>query len=98
MKLCLMNRGASTSIISFKVIQECGVEIYESPNQDMMLTDASGQDMNIIGLAKITNNTQSSPDVTAEITCIVTVSSKEILIGPLDQKRLLLLHEDYPNQ
>ena len=66
----------------------------------MALTDASGQDMNIIGLAKITINTQSSPDVTAEIMCIVTdsVSSEEILIGPLDQKRLLLLHEDYPNQ
>ena len=49
MRLCLMDTGASTTIISLKIVEELGVKIYESPCKEMSLTDASGQSMNIVG-------------------------------------------------
>ena len=62
-KSCLMDTGASSSIVSLKIIQESWVTIYENLNQEMMLTDASGMDMKIIGITKITINTQANPKV-----------------------------------
>ena len=98
LKSSLMDMDASSSIISLKIVHEGGYTLYEDTER-MTLTDASGIEMRILGIAWLRINTHANPQVKAQITCIVTdsINNYEVLIGSVDQKKLLLLHQYYPH-
>ena len=85
-----MDTGLSCSLVLMKIVENSNFTVFED-TKNSSLTDKSGCEMRVLGVAQLTIATLRNPETKANIIAVVTdsIKSDEVLIGPVDQKQIV---------